>query len=243
MIRATIVTTHAALMVAALAASFSPAVLAQADQRKLVSAATQTLSGFLNDPDMPWLRNNFNRAKAVLIAPRVTKAGFIVGGSGGRALVIARNAKTGKWVGPAFYVLATASVGFQAGVSVSETVSLVMTEKGLDSLLSDSFKLGGDVSVAAGPIGSGAQSNLVADFISFSRSKGIYGGLSLDGTVASTADKWNRLYYGHAVSAADILVRESVRHKQANELINVVAAAAKDRQPTPPAPPKPRGPK
>src|SRR5450755_1259139 len=227
MMRWTFRTTHAALVLAIVAASMSSTVFAQSEQRQLVSAATLTLSGFLNDPDMHWLRNNFKRAKAVLIAPQITRAGFIIGGSGGRAVVVARNAKTGKWTGPAFYALVTGSVGFQAGVSVSETVSLVMTEKGLDSLLSSSFKFGGDVSVAAGPIGTGTQSDLVADFISFSRSKGIYGGLSLDGTVASTADTWNRLYYGKAVTAPDILIRESVHQKQANELINVVAAAAK----------------
>jgi SH3 domain-containing YSC84-like protein 1 len=220
-------TTRAALLLAVVAASLPSMAFAQAEQRKLVSAATLTISGFLSDPDMPWLRNNFNRAKAVLIAPKVTRAGFIIGGSGGRALVLARDAKTGKWAGPAFYVLVTGSVGFQAGVSVSETVSLVMTEKGVNSLLSSSFKMGGDVSVAAGPIGSGAKSDLVADFVSFSRSKGIYGGLNLDGTVASTADTWNRLYYGRVASAPDILIRETVHNKQANELINVVAAAAK----------------
>jgi SH3 domain-containing YSC84-like protein 1 len=227
MTRATLRTTRAALLLAVVAASLPSASLAQADQRKLVSTATLTLSGFLNDPDMPWLRNNFKRAKAVLIAPQITRAGFIIGGSGGRALVLARNPKTGKWSGPAFYVLVTGSVGFQAGVSVSETVSLVMTAKGLDSLLSNSFKMGGDVSVAAGPIGTGAKSDLVADFISFSRSKGIYGGLNLDGTVASTSDEWNRIYYGRAVTVTDILYRESARNKQANELINVVEAAAK----------------
>src|ERR1700730_4918452 len=227
MTRAMLRTTRAVVLLAVVAASLSSAAFGQADQRKLVSTATLTLSGFLNDPDMHWLRNNINRAKAVLIAPTITKAGFIIGGSGGRAVVVARNAKTGKWAGPAFYVLVTGSVGFQAGVSVSETVSLVMTEKGLDSLLSSSFKFGGDVSVAAGPIGTGAQSNMLVDFISFSRSKGIYGGLSLDGTVVSTADAWNRAYYGRAVNPRDFLVRESVHNKQANELINVVAAAAK----------------
>jgi SH3 domain-containing YSC84-like protein 1 len=226
MTRATLRTTRAALLLAVVAVSLPSVAFAQADQRKLVSTATLTLSGFLNDPDMPWLRNNFKRAKAVLIAPQITRAGFIIGGSGGRALVLARNPKTGKWSGPAFYVLVTGSVGFQAGVSVSETVSLVMTAKGLDSLLSNSFKMGGDVSVAAGPIGTGAKSDLVADFISFSRSKGIYGGLNLDGTVASTSDEWNRIYYGRAVTVTDILYRESVHNKQANELINVVAAAA-----------------
>src|SRR5436190_2849438 len=172
MARATSRTIFAAFLVAALAISLSSGARAQADQRKLVTTATFTLSGFLNDPDMHWLRNNFRRARAVLIAPTITRAGFIIGGSGGRALVVAREPKTGKWSGPAFYVLVTGSVGFQAGVSVSETVTLVMTEKGLNSLLSSSFKMGGDISVAAGPIGTGAKSDLVADFISFSRSKG-----------------------------------------------------------------------
>jgi len=196
---------------------------AQADQRRLVSAATLTLSNFLNDGDMTWLNRNLGRARAVVIAPHITKAGFIFGGSGGRAVVFARDAKTGKWVGPAFYTLVTASVGFQAGISISEMVTLVMTDKGLNSLLSDSFKMGGDASVAAGPIGAGAQSNLVADFISFSRSHGIYGGLNLDGTVASTSDEWNRLYYGKPVHAHDILIRNSVRNKQSTELQNLLA--------------------
>src|SRR5450755_571800 len=149
MMRWTFRTTHAALVLAIVAASMSSTVFAQSEQRQLVSAATSTLSGFLNDPDTPWLRNNFNRAKAVLIAPQIVRAGFIFGGAGGRALVIARSEATGKWTSPAFYVLATGSVGFQAGVSVSEAVSLVMTEKGLNSLLNNSFKFGGDVSVAA----------------------------------------------------------------------------------------------
>ncbi len=200
---------------------------AQADQRRLVSAATLTLSNFLNDGDMTWLHRNLGRARAVLVAPRIAKAGFIVGGSGGRAVVFARDVKTGRWVGPAFYTLATASVGFQAGISFSEMVTLVMTEKGLNSLLSDSFKMGGDAAVAAGPIGAGAQSDLVADFISFSRSHGIYGGLNLDGTVASTSDKWNRLYYGQSARAPDILIRNSVRNKQANELQNLLAAGSR----------------
>src|SRR5437868_5216681 len=92
-------TAFAALLLTALAATMSSGAWAQADQRKLVSTATLTLSGFLNDPDMHWLRNNFKRARAVLIAPTVTRAGFIIGGSGGRALVLARNPRTGKWSG------------------------------------------------------------------------------------------------------------------------------------------------
>jgi lipid-binding SYLF domain-containing protein len=199
---------------------------AQVDQRSLVTAATVTFANFKNDPGMGWLQRNLGRAKAVLIAPELTKAGFIVGGSGGRAVLVARDPKTGKWVGPAFYTLATASVGFQAGIEVSEMVTLVMTERGFNSLLSDTFKMGGDASVAAGPVGAGANSDLVADLVSFSRTTGVYGGVNLTGTVVSISDHWNDIYYGKPVQAVDILVRPSVHNKQANELLNLVTAAA-----------------
>ena len=147
------------------------AAFAQTDQQALVDDADRTLSNLLRDPNMSWLQYNFSRAKAVMIAPVVVKAGFIFGGSGGRAITVARDPQTGKWSGPAFYTLATASFGFQAGVSVSEVVTLVMTERGVNSLLSPSAKLGGDASVAAGPVGAGASSALLADFISFSSSR------------------------------------------------------------------------
>jgi lipid-binding SYLF domain-containing protein len=224
-----IVRRSALLLVAAWAASAASIALAQADQRNLVTDATVTLANFLSDPDMTWLQRNLKQAKAVVVAPQIAKAGFILGGSGGRAVVAARDAKSGKWVGPAFYTLATASIGFQAGISVSEVVTLVMTDKGLNSLLADSVKLGGDAAVAAGPVGAGAQSNLAADFVSFSRAKGIYGGLNLDGTVISTSDAWNRAYFGQNVHAPDILVRMSVRNKQAGELLNLLTAASKNK--------------
>lgn len=199
---------------------------AATEQEQLVTKAETTFSNFESDPDMKWFRDNIGKAKAVLIAPEIVKAGFILGGSGGRGVLLARNAKTGKWVGPAFYTLATGSVGFQAGISVSEVVMLVMTEKGLNSLLSTSFKVGGDVSVAAGPVGAGAKSNIAADLISYSRAKGIYGGLNLDGTVVSTNDEWNSAYYGKAVTPPDILIRQNVRNPQAIPLQRQVAKAA-----------------
>jgi lipid-binding SYLF domain-containing protein len=202
------------------------AALAQTEQQKLVDAADRTLSNFLRDPDMTWLQQNIGRAKAVMIAPEVVKAGFIFGGSGGRAVTLARDAKTGKWAGPAFYAMATASVGFQAGVSVSEVVTLVMTEKGLNSLLAPSVKLGGDASVAAGPIGAGAKSDVVVDFISFSRAKGLYGGLNLDGTVIKPSDDWNEAYYKKQVLPPDILVRGSVHNKGSDKLLADVGRAA-----------------
>jgi len=200
---------------------------AQYEQRNLVTEATITLADFLNDPDMDWLKANFRHAKAVLIAPHVAKAGFILGGSGGRAIVVAHDPKTGKWVGPAFYTLATASIGFQAGISVSEVLTLVMTEKGLHTLLTSSVKLGGDAAVAAGPIGAGAHSNLQSDFVSFSRATGVYGGLNFDGTVIAPSNDWNQAYYGKPLHAPDILVRMAAHNKQATELLNLVTRASK----------------
>ena len=105
-------------------------------------------------------------------------------------------------------------------------MTLVMTDKGVNKLLSDSFNLGGDVGIAAGPVGAGSRSDLVADFVSFSRSQGVYVGLNLDGSVVSTADDWNRLYYGRPVHAPDILIRAEVHNRQANELLNLVANAS-----------------
>jgi SH3 domain-containing YSC84-like protein 1 len=200
---------------------------AQADQRILVTEAKLTLAGFLSDPNMSWLQRNLGEAKAVLIAPSVARAGFILGGSGGRAVAVARDKATGKWVGPAFYTVATASVGFQAGIAVSEMVTLVMTDKGLNSLLADSFKLGGDASIAAGPVGAGARSDIAADLVAFSRAKGVYAGINFDGTIVSTADEWNHIYYGKSTNATDILLRKSVQNRQASELLNMVASAAK----------------
>lgn len=203
---------------------------AQTEQQQLVDAADRTLSNLMRDPDMGWLQQNISRAKAVMIAPEVVKAGFIFGGSGGRAVTLARDAASGKWVGPAFYNLGTASVGFQAGISVSEVVTLVMTEKGLNSLLAPSLKLGGDASIAAGPVGAGAKSDVVADFISFSRAKGIYGGVNLDGTVIAIANDWNEIYYQKAgILPPDVLVRMTTYNEGASRLIADLTRAASKR--------------
>src|SRR5262249_50677714 len=111
---------------------------AQSEQQDLVRSAEATFANFMRDPDMRWLQQNIPYAKAVLIAPSVVKGGLFFGGSGGRPVLIARDPQTRQWRGPAFYTLITASVGFQIGVSWSETVTLVMTDRAMNSLLSNS---------------------------------------------------------------------------------------------------------
>jgi SH3 domain-containing YSC84-like protein 1 len=216
-------------LLALLVVTSASAALAQSEQQKLVNAADTTFQNFMRDPDMAWLAQNIGRAKGVLIAPEVAKAGFIFGGSGGRAVLVVRDAKTGKWAGPAFYTLATASVGFQAGIAVSEMLTLVMTEKALNSLLSDSVKLGPDASVAAGPVGAGAKADIVTDLVSYSRSKGIYGGVNLDGTVVGVSKDWNEAFYQKPVSAPDILVRMTAHSKGADKLVGDISRAAGKR--------------
>ena len=217
--------TALALIIAGVLAGCASTPVSTNEPDKLVADAQTTLSNFIRDPDQTWIQQNLDRAKAVLIAPQIVKAGFIFGGSGGRAVLLAKDGRT--WVGPAFYDLATASVGFQAGVEVSEVVIVVMTDKGLNSLLSSSFKIGGDASVAAGPVGAGAKSTVNADLISFSRAKGVYGGLNLDGTVITINNDWNRAYYHKDVLPPDVLVRGSVKSSKANALVGAVRNAAK----------------
>jgi len=218
---------HAALVVAALLlASCATTPPPSSEPEKLVADAQVTLRNFLRDPDQTWIQENLNRAKAVLIAPQIVKAGFIFGGSGGRAVLVARDGRT--WAGPAFYDLATASVGFQAGLEVSEAVIVVMTDKGLNSLMATTFKIGGDASIAAGPVGAGAKSTVTADLISFTRAKGVYGGLNLDGTVVNTNIPWNDAFFGRSNTLPpDILIRRTVTSPKASALLTEVAQATR----------------
>ncbi|MGF6272575.1 lipid-binding SYLF domain-containing protein [Massilia sp. UYP11] len=195
------------------------------DTRAQVDAAQATLTNFVRDPDMTWFREHVGSARAILISPQIVQAGFIVGGSGGSAVLIARHGND--WAGPAFYRIAAGSVGLQAGAQASEMVALVMTEKGLDSLLSTSFKLGGEVSVAAGPVGAGTGAPINADMVAYTRSKGLYGGVNLDGTVISVDEGRNHAYYGRAVTPVDILVTRTVSNPHGQGLARVASSAIK----------------
>ena len=182
----------------------------QSGTEQELNRAQATLNNFQKDPEMRWFRDHVKDARAVLISPRVTRAGFVVGGSGGEAIVLARDGKSTRWVGPAFYNMGSGSVGFQIGVDVSEVVMLVMSDKGLNALLSPEFTLGGDLSVAAGPVGIGASSSVTTDLISYARSKGAYAGISLAGAVIRPDTAANEAYYGKSASPVDILVRKNV---------------------------------
>ncbi|MEW6663983.1 MAG: lipid-binding SYLF domain-containing protein [Thermodesulfobacteriota bacterium] len=203
----------AVLSLGMLFASPSAAVAGGSDQKDaqgLVDNARVTLGDFLRDPNYSWFRDNLDRAKGVLIFPQVLKGGFVVGGSGGTGVFMARDEKTGNWNEPAFYTIGSVTFGLQIGGESAQVVMLAMSQKAVDSLLSSSFKLGGDVSVALGPIGGGAKASadipaVTGDFVSFAKSKGLYAGLNLEGSVIAVRDGLNVAYYGKDVRPADII--------------------------------------
>ena len=145
----------------------------------------------------------------MLIFPQVLKAGFVLGGSGGSGVLLVRDAKTGKWIGPAFYTMGSASLGFQAGASAAEVVMIINSQKALDSLFSNKVKLGGDASVAIGPKGTGAGVALDSDFIAYSTVKGAFAGLAIDGSVLDVRGALNSAYYGKKMTPVDILVKQA----------------------------------
>jgi lipid-binding SYLF domain-containing protein len=202
-----------AVLLAASAALVAPSALAQKDPAATIAASEASLSNFLRDPDMDWLQRNFGRAKAVMISPEIVKAGFIFGGSGGRCVLVVKGDKG--WHGPAFYTTGTASAGFQAGVQESQIIGLLM----IDSLMSSEFKLGGDASVAAGPVGTGTAATPNASIIYYSRSKGLYGGVDITGAVIKPSEDYNTAYYGKPVTPIDIIVKGAAHTKESSPLI------------------------
>ena len=184
----------------------------------VVQAARRTLGRFQADPEMAWFRDHVGGAVAVLIVPKRIRAGLIFGGSGGVGVLLARDPATGEWGQPVFYNLGGASVGLQVGGERSEVVLLLQSQAALDSFLSPKLQLGAEAAVAAGPVGAGTGENVTAEILTFVRSKGLYAGATLDGTVIRPATERNAAYYGSTVTPADILVRRSVQNAHADGL-------------------------
>ena len=192
------------------------------DAQAIVDKAAVVATSFGADPDLDWFRKKVKDAKALLIIPQNIKGAFLIGGAGGSGALVVQDSTTGKWGYPAFYTLGSISVGLQAGGEASEVILMVMTERGMESLLTSSFKLGADATFAVGPVGGGAMAK-TADIVSYSRSKGAFVGMSLDGAVIKTKDKFNEAYYGKVVSPTDIIVRKSAINPEADGLRAAVA--------------------
>jgi lipid-binding SYLF domain-containing protein len=202
------------------------------EAKKVVESARLTLEGFMADPANKEFKNLIKKAKGVYITPSLLKGAFVVGVSGGNGLLLIRDKESGKWMGPAFYTLGGASFGVQAGGEASEVVLLILTDRGVKAFMKSNFKLGADAGIAAGPIGGGAAAetaNLSADILSFSRSKGLFGGLSLEGAVVKVRSGLNESYYGKKVSPSQILIGGRGGNPHAAKLVEEITKATEGK--------------
>lgn len=198
--------------------------------QELVTKATAVYKSFMADTNMTWFHRNVSKARGLFIVPQMLRGGFIIGGSGGSGILVSQDFKTGEWSYPAFYTMGSVSFGLQIGADASEIILMVMTEKGLDAMLSTEFKLGADVAVAAGPVGASAKAQ-TADILAFGRSKGAFGGVSIEGAVITPRDGWNAEYYGKPVRSVDILMKRDVKNNGADQLRQALPKAGATSKP------------
>jgi SH3 domain-containing YSC84-like protein 1 len=180
----------------------------------------------MSAPDKGIPGSVLDKADCIVIIPGMKKGGFIVGGRFGKGAVSCRDKSQTGWGAPAMLEMGGGSVGLQIGASAVDVVMLVMERGGMDSLLKDKFTVGGDASVAAGPVGreSAAETDAVmkAKILSYSRSRGVFGGLELKGTTLNQDGNANKALYGKEIDAPDILAGKVKTPTTAKPLIDVL---------------------
>ena len=219
-------TAVAAFGFALLALGFAQPAAALSDQQEIVDKARITFDKLIQSPEFAELPNYVKRAKALMIFPELVKGGFIIGGEGGSGVLVVRDANQG-WSFPAFYTLAAGSLGLQIGGQVSEVVLTIMSDKAIDAVIDNQMKLGGDVSMAAGPLGKGVEAstttNLEADVYSFAKTAGLFGGVSLEGAGILKRESWNASYYGSGATPYAIVIERRFSNPNAQPLRDALA--------------------
>jgi len=176
--------------------------------------ATNVVAEIMRTPDKGIPHDLLDKAVCVGIVPSELKGAFIVGGTYGRGVLVCRRHGDGPWGAPSLFTLGAGSFGFQIGGEATDVVFIVMNASGARKLVQDSVKLGGDVSVAAGPVGRSAEgatdAQLHAEILSYSRARGLFAGVSLEGAVFKQDRDRNRNLYRRPVTAKEILIEGSV---------------------------------
>jgi lipid-binding SYLF domain-containing protein len=184
------------------------------------------LKEILSAPDQSIPRDLLNDAHCVVVVPGMKNAAFLVGGKYGRGFVICRKDARAGWGAPASMRIEGGSFGFQIGASETDVVMLVMNQRGMEKLLQSKFTLGGAAEVAAGPVGrsSTAQTDakMTAKILSYSRSRGVFAGVSLQGATLRQDLDQNRDLYGHPFTNRQIVMKRMKAPAAASELIEVL---------------------
>ena len=198
------------------------AILADTAQKNLESAAA-VFTEVMGTPDKGIPQDLLEKAQCVIIIPGLKKAAFVVGGEYGRGFATCRNREGAGWGAPAAIRMEGGSVGFQIGGSSTDLIMLVMNRRGMDKLLGDKFTLGADASVAAGPVGRTANANtdvkMDAEILAWSRAKGVFAGISLNGaTIRNDLDD-NEALYGRKMTNKEVIMSDMKVPAQAQPLI------------------------
>lgn len=182
------------------------AQVADSEEAQRVREAATVLGELAGAPDKAVPRAVLERAEAIAIFPGLKKAGFVVGGQFGRGVMLVRNGDT--WSPPAFLRLAGGSFGAQIGAQEVDLVLVVMNRRGVDNLLRNEFKIGGEASAAAGPVGreasAGTDLQLRAEILSYSRSRGLFAGATINGASVAEDKDANARFYGTALGTREI---------------------------------------
>lgn len=161
------------------------------------------------------------RARGALVCPRTFSAAFFAGGEGGDCVLVGRDA-AGSWSSPAFFAVGAGSFGLQAGIRDSQTLLLLMSERAINAVINNNFRLGADASLAVAHVGGSVEAatttNFGADILAFSRSRGLFAGLALEGTVMNPRPDWNAAYYGREVTPRDIVISMTAHNPGADPL-------------------------
>jgi len=196
----------------AIAGTMSSAAFAADREIKVddrLDASADTLTDMMHADDKGIPQDLLDKAHCVVIIPGMKKAGFIFGAKYGRGFAVCREHDRSGWSAPAAMRIEGGSVGFQIGASETDVILLVMNDGGMKHLLSDKFTIGGDATAAAGPIGRSAQAEtdamLHAEMLSYSRARGLFAGISLEGATLRPDEDANRELYGHDSTNREIL--------------------------------------
>jgi SH3 domain-containing YSC84-like protein 1 len=217
----------ATVVLAALATA--PLARAASSEQQLVDGASLTVEHIAssNDPVAVQARDLIHRARAVLIVPQLVKGGFFVGAQGGNGVLLARTSG-GDWSNPGFYTMGAASFGLQIGVEVSEVVLIIMNDKALHAVMKSEFKVGAEAGIAVATLGAGAEANTTraagADIYGFATSKGLFGGIAVEGGIIHPRDGYASHYYNQKVTSASVVRRGAASNAGADGLRRALKA-------------------
>jgi lipid-binding SYLF domain-containing protein len=200
------------IAVFALAAALAPAVFAATEADKRLDAAADLVTDMMNASDKGIPQDLLNRSECVILVPDLKKAAFVLGAKYGRGFAMCRRANGTGWTPPAAIRIEGGSIGFQIGASEQDVLLLVMNMTGMKRLLNDKFTLGAEATVAAGPLGrdATAQTDAImrAEMLSYSRSRGLFAGISLQGATLRPDADANEEMYGKAITNKEILTTD-----------------------------------